>query len=222
MQRGGRQGGRTNHSPATVILPVSSSQPYLFNAAAIPPRLQPAHFHGCFQQTQALPPLLLSNQGLLADFSPIRKRLKGEDPYRLSFQAGHTSEFSAVTGFMINKHATLSTKVSGRCDTVLKFRTRGFMFEKKGHWIQRNTGDLDQVVVFVLVGFFPAFWKRLNIMMIFLALQLWADRFHNAHRSNATLHICIQTGNLVKKPGFVCCMLPEERFKANLAPDIFL
>lgn len=125
--------GRANHSPATVTLPVSSSQPHLFNAAAIPPRLQPAHFHSCFQQTQALPPLLLSNQSLPADFSPTRKRLKEEDPYSLSFQAGHTSEFSAVTGFMINRHATLSTKVSGRCNAVLKFRTSGFLFEKKGH-----------------------------------------------------------------------------------------
>lgn len=128
-----RKAGRTNRSPATVILPVSGSQPYLFNAAAIAPCLQPAHFHSCFQQAQALPPLLLSNQGLLADFSPTRKRLKEEDPYRLSFQAGHTSEFSAVTGFMINRHAALSTKVSGRSNAVLKFRTSGFMFEKKGH-----------------------------------------------------------------------------------------
>lgn len=56
--------------------------------------------------------LILCNQGLLADFSPTRKRLKEENLYRLSFQAGRTSEFSAVRGFMINRHATVSTKVS--------------------------------------------------------------------------------------------------------------
>lgn len=108
------QDGRgTNHSPATVILPMRGTQPHRLHAAAIPPHLQRAHFHSCIQQTQALPPLLLlSNQGLLADFSPTRKRLKEENPYRLSFQAGRTSEFSAVTGFMVNRHATVSTKVS--------------------------------------------------------------------------------------------------------------
>lgn len=51
LQRGGRQGELTTHSPATVITPVSSSQPYLFHAAPIPPCLQLAHFHSCFQQT---------------------------------------------------------------------------------------------------------------------------------------------------------------------------
>lgn len=66
----------------------------------------------CSQQTQAQPPLLQSNQGLLPDFSPTGKRLKEEDPHRLSFQAGGTSKFSAVPGFMINKHAALNTELS--------------------------------------------------------------------------------------------------------------
>lgn len=122
-----KEAGETNHSPATVIPHESSSQPYLFNTAAIPPHPPPAHFHSCFPQTQALLPLLLSTQGLLADFPPSRKRLKEENPYRLSFQASCASAFSAVTGFMINRHATVSTKVSvtmcwssGQVDLCLK------------------------------------------------------------------------------------------------------
>jgi len=115
-----RKARATNHSLATAISPASSSQPYLFNAAAMPPRPQPARCHGCFQHTQALPPLLLlllpSSQSLRADSSPIRKQLKEADPYRLSFQAVCATEFSAVTGLMINRHATVSTK---GCVTVI-------------------------------------------------------------------------------------------------------
>lgn len=48
----------------------------------------------------------------MADFLPTGERLKEEDPHRLSFQAGGTSEFSAVPGFMINKHDALNTELS--------------------------------------------------------------------------------------------------------------
>lgn len=61
----------------------------------------------------------------------------------------------------MDRHATVSTKVSGHCNPVLKFRTSGFMFEKKGHRVQRNAGDLDHVVgFFVLVGVFSLLFER--------------------------------------------------------------
>lgn len=66
----------------------------------------------CSGQTQALPPLLQSCQDLVADSSPTGRRLKQEDPHTLSFQAGGTSEFSAVPGLMIHKHAALTWTLS--------------------------------------------------------------------------------------------------------------
>lgn len=71
----------------------------------------------------------------MAAFSPTGKRLKQEDPHRLSFQVGGTSEFSAVLGFMINKHAALNTELSaaailcwgsGQVDSHLKRKATQF------------------------------------------------------------------------------------------------
>lgn len=99
---------------------VTSLIPWVFFTNNIYYECQNINIHSslsatCSQQTQALPPLLQSNQGLLPHFLPTRKRLNEEDPHRLSFQAGGTSEFSAVPGFMINKHAALNTEL---CATV--------------------------------------------------------------------------------------------------------
>lgn len=99
--------------------------------------------HGCFQQTPALPLLLLlpSKQGLPAGFSPTGKRLQEDDPSRMSLQTGHTAEFSAVTQFMIYRHTATGIGVSGHFSSTPEFRGSKFTLEKQGHCVQRNSSD---------------------------------------------------------------------------------